>query len=225
MSVHVSLELAAGGVAPGAPVPGCGCPSCLTLAAGGTREDAQLAEELVVFLADAAPDERVQVAEDVRAEREARGLAWRLPAPSLLALLAARVPGAVRVGRSRANTVKERRRREWERMVEDARRVQVTEAAAILGLERHPKRDDLAVCPFHKDEHPSLHLNDAKGRAFCNPCGRSWDAIALVMEYRRVEFADAVTELVGGRSRDTRRPGKSPPGARGAASLPSDRSR
>ncbi len=43
---------------------------------------------------------------------------------------------------------------------------------------------------------PSLDLRDDKGRAFCSPCGRSWDCIALVREARGCSFADAVRYLL-----------------------------
>jgi hypothetical protein len=77
--------------------------------------------------------------------------------------------------------------------VDRARAVSILEVAARLGIEH---RRGWALCPFHQDSSPSLHLNPRKGAAFCNPCGRSWDAIALVMELRGVSFVDAVKELV-----------------------------
>ncbi|MBI4540066.1 MAG: hypothetical protein HY704_11230 [Gemmatimonadetes bacterium] len=77
--------------------------------------------------------------------------------------------------------------------VDRARAVPVTEVARRLGLDVN--RHGYARCPFHDDSRPSLHLNDRKGRAFCNPCGRSWDGLALLMAVRRVSFADAVREL------------------------------
>jgi DNA primase len=64
----------------------------------------------------------------------------------------------------------------------------------MLGLEtdRHGRR---ALCPFHDDHHPSLDLRDDKGRAYCGPCGESWDSIALTMSVRRISFVDAIRWL------------------------------
>jgi DNA primase len=42
-----------------------------------------------------------------------------------------------------------------------------------------------------------LHLNARKNLAFCNPCGRAWDSIALVMALKGGTFAEAVRELAG----------------------------
>lgn len=76
--------------------------------------------------------------------------------------------------------------------VEAARAVPILDVAAMLGIEH---KRGWAICPFHSDGEPSLHLNARKGAAFCNPCGKSWDAIALWMDYRNVEFVDAVKAL------------------------------
>ena len=76
--------------------------------------------------------------------------------------------------------------------VDRARAASILDVAARLGIQH---RRGYARCPFHDDSRPSLHLNAAKNRAYCNPCGRSWDAIALVMELRRCSFVDAVREL------------------------------
>ncbi len=65
----------------------------------------------------------------------------------------------------------------------------------MLGIEH---RHGWALCPFHDDRDPSLHLNATKNRAFCNPCGRSWDPISLLMALRGCGFVDAVRELAAG---------------------------
>lgn len=78
--------------------------------------------------------------------------------------------------------------------VDAARAVPILEVAAMLGIEH---RRGWAVCPFHADSKPSLHLNARKGAAFCNPCGASWDSIALLMDYRQLTFPEAVRELAG----------------------------
>jgi hypothetical protein len=76
--------------------------------------------------------------------------------------------------------------------VDRARAVPIMDVAAMLGIEH---KRGWAVCPFHADSSPSLHLNPKKQAAFCNPCGKSWDAIALVMDYRNLTFPEAVKEL------------------------------
>lgn len=75
-----------------------------------------------------------------------------------------------------------------------ARAVPVSRVAAALGLEVNGR--GWARCPFHDDANPSLHLNDRKGRAFCNPCGRSWDALGLARELRGLSFPDAVRAVL-----------------------------
>jgi hypothetical protein len=77
--------------------------------------------------------------------------------------------------------------------VDAARGVPITVVARSLGIVVN--RAGWALCPFHEDRHPSLHLNDRKGAAFCNPCGRSWDPIALLMELGNMTFVDAVRDL------------------------------
>jgi hypothetical protein len=74
-----------------------------------------------------------------------------------------------------------------------ARAVPSSEVAARLGIEAN--RAGWALCPFHQDTNPSLHLNDRKAAAFCNVCGQSWDAIALVMDFKKISFPEAVKEL------------------------------
>jgi hypothetical protein len=82
--------------------------------------------------------------------------------------------------------------------VDAARDVPILEVATRLGIEH---RRGWARCPFHEDRRPSFHLNAKKNRAFCNPCGRSWDSIALMMEMTtNMTFLDAVRELTGRRA-------------------------
>jgi hypothetical protein len=78
-----------------------------------------------------------------------------------------------------------------------ARAVAITDVAARLGLDidRTGRR---ARCPMHDDTHPSLDLRPDRGnRAYCGPCGKSWDAIALVMDVRGLEFPAAVRWMLG----------------------------
>jgi hypothetical protein len=79
--------------------------------------------------------------------------------------------------------------------VDAARDASIVAVARSVGIA--PNRAGWALCPFHEDRHPSFHLNAGKNRAFCNPCGRSWDPIALLMEMANATFGDAVRELTG----------------------------
>lgn len=79
--------------------------------------------------------------------------------------------------------------------VDAARAQSIVDVAHRLGVE--PNRHGWAVCPFHEDAHPSLHLNGRKNAAFCNPCGKSWDGIALAGELLNLDFRAAVRWVLG----------------------------
>ncbi len=86
-----------------------------------------------------------------------------------------------------------------ERLVEDARTLAVLDVARSLGLEpRKAGKEYVLRCPFHGDRTPSLYLNPEKGLWHCFSCGRGGDGIRLVMEVRRMDFADAVKEMAEG---------------------------
>lgn len=110
----------------------------------------------------------------------------------------ARVPAWRRRDPRRAARTDEERRREWDRRVDTARHISVIEVAQILCLGDPVKQGrELAVrCPLHEDKHPSLRIDVDDAVWFCDPCGQGGDAIALYMLARRLEFADAVRELV-----------------------------
>lgn len=52
-----------------------------------------------------------------------------------------------------------------------------------------------AICPFHADTKPSLKVNDNKGMYKCFACGAGGDAITFVMNYKKVDFTDALKEI------------------------------
>lgn len=54
-----------------------------------------------------------------------------------------------------------------------------------------------AICPFHSDTKPSLKVNDAKGMYKCFACGAGGDAITFVINFKRIEFVDALREIAG----------------------------
>ncbi len=54
-----------------------------------------------------------------------------------------------------------------------------------------------AICPFHNDTKPSLKVNDAKGMYKCFACSAGGDAITFVMNYKKLEFVEALREISG----------------------------
>jgi hypothetical protein len=179
------------------PVPGCGCVVCLTLAAGGTWEDAYVAREMVQALATLPPADREEMAAHWLAGTDAP-----LPAPAVLAALATREPGAVREpsspSRRRLRTHARPPRRPLD--IEAARGADIVAVAERLGLgpARQVGRYEFRVrCPFHDDRDPSMTLTAHSGLWYCFPCARGGDVIELVRRVRGVPFADAVRELAG----------------------------
>lgn len=51
----------------------------------------------------------------------------------------------------------------------------------------------VALCPFHKDHHPSMGIKN--NRYHCFACGAKGDIISLVMERDNLSFIEAVTWL------------------------------
>jgi hypothetical protein len=194
LSDHIAREVEAaffsgGSLAPGAAVPGCGCMDCTGVAPAARRypdagtiicpqctryRDLVRGELRVFYLCTFC-----LTRSSVEWPAVAVGTQW-----SHVPRVPAGIPALPRFSKEA----------EWLR--EDARGVPVTAAARMLGLELD-RTGRYARCPFHDDARPSLHLNDARGRAFCNPCGRSWDSIQLVRELHRCSFAEAITYLAG----------------------------
>lgn len=54
-----------------------------------------------------------------------------------------------------------------------------------------------ACCPFHGEDTPSFKVNPAKGFYHCFGCGAHGDAIGFLMQFKGIEFLDAVRELGG----------------------------
>ena len=54
-----------------------------------------------------------------------------------------------------------------------------------------------ACCPFHSEATPSFKVNPAKGFYHCFGCGAHGNAIGFLIEYKGVEFLEAVAELGG----------------------------
>lgn len=55
--------------------------------------------------------------------------------------------------------------------------------------------DQVAVCPFHDDHSPSLHVSASKKIWKCFACGASGDAISFVMQYEQCNYVEALKTI------------------------------
>jgi DNA primase len=51
------------------------------------------------------------------------------------------------------------------------------------------------ICPFHKDTHPSLKVNDPKNLFKCFACGMAGDSVKFVMEIKKITFKEALESI------------------------------
>lgn len=51
------------------------------------------------------------------------------------------------------------------------------------------------ICPFHKDTHPSLKINDPKNLFKCFACGMAGDSVKFVMEIKKIPFKEALESI------------------------------
>ncbi len=76
--------------------------------------------------------------------------------------------------------------------------IQRADIADIIG-ERVPLKKQgktlKCCCPFHDEKTPSFNVDPTKGFYHCFGCGVGGDVIRFIMEYDRMDFADAVTYL------------------------------
>jgi DNA primase len=52
----------------------------------------------------------------------------------------------------------------------------------------------VGLCPFHPDSKPSMNVTDSKGMFKCFACGAGGDHIRFVMDYKKIEFVEALKE-------------------------------
>ncbi len=56
-------------------------------------------------------------------------------------------------------------------------------------------RSYVAICPFHDDKHPSLHISREKQIYKCFSCGEGGNAITFIQNYEKIGFEEAVRKL------------------------------
>ena len=56
-------------------------------------------------------------------------------------------------------------------------------------------KDYVAICPFHDDTNPSMHINPEKQIFKCFVCGTGGSAITFVQKYEHINFMDAVRKV------------------------------
>lgn len=66
----------------------------------------------------------------------------------------------------------------------------------VVALNRHAG-EWRGLCPFHVEKTPSFYVNDQKQFYHCFGCGAHGDAIDFVMRADGVNFAEAITHLMG----------------------------
>merc|ERR1711976_751381 len=52
-----------------------------------------------------------------------------------------------------------------------------------------------ACCPFHKEDHPSFYINEARQFFYCFGCSIGGDVIKFLQEYKKINFFEAVKIL------------------------------
>ena len=53
----------------------------------------------------------------------------------------------------------------------------------------------VALCPFHDDTNPSMHVDEDKGLFHCFSCGAGGDIFGFYMRYNNLSFPEALSEL------------------------------
>jgi len=66
--------------------------------------------------------------------------------------------------------------------------------SSYLSLQKKGK-DYIALCPFHDDSNPSMHVSKEKQMFKCFVCGTGGDAISFVSKYRRISYGEAMREV------------------------------
>jgi len=73
--------------------------------------------------------------------------------------------------------------------------VTMPEVAAMYGLTVN--RSHKAICPFHEDKKPSMHVYPGRRGYFCYVCGKGGDVITFTERLFGLTFQDAMKKLNG----------------------------
>ncbi len=76
--------------------------------------------------------------------------------------------------------------------------LQSTDIVRLIGqhIALKPKgREMVALCPFHDDKRPSMHVVPSKQIYKCFACGAGGDAFSFVMNYLKMSFPEAIRHL------------------------------
>lgn len=71
--------------------------------------------------------------------------------------------------------------------------LQILDTVKKYGIQVNYK--GFALCPFHNDNHPSLHVNVNKNLVFCNPCNLGLDPIGFMMKMENKTYGEIMDGL------------------------------
>src|SRR3990167_11141403 len=66
---------------------------------------------------------------------------------------------------------------------------------ARISLRKKSSHNYFGCCPFHSEKTPSFTVSQHKQFYYCFGCGAHGNVIGFLMEYDRLSFIDAVTDL------------------------------
>ena len=74
----------------------------------------------------------------------------------------------------------------------------IVTVADKLGIKLYGMGDEnrKACCPYHEDQHPSLHFSTKRGCFKCFVCGAKGDAIKLVQDQENLTFTEACEWII-----------------------------
>ncbi len=77
-------------------------------------------------------------------------------------------------------------------------RIKDTPISSVIGMYIPVSRKGtrhMAVCPFHDDNDPSMHVDDNRGSFMCFVDNTGGDAITFVQKYKNLEFVEALKDI------------------------------
>ena len=76
--------------------------------------------------------------------------------------------------------------------------ISIVTVADKLGIKLYGMGDEnrKACCPYHEDQHPSLHFSTKRGCFKCFVCGAKGDAIKLVQDQENLTFTEACEWII-----------------------------